>query len=268
MRTLNLVTGATDGIGLETAKQLSALGATVLVHGRSEAKAQAAARQVKGAVPVWADLTDLAQVRSLAAQVEREEGTLAVLLNNAGVFLHERQVTADGRELTLAVNHDAHVLLTHLLLPRLRQAARARVVNVSSIAHSRGTVALDDLDLKGQFDGYTAYAQSKLANVLFTRELARRLGPSSTVSTFALHPGVINTKLLRTGFSAMAGASLAEGAKTSVYCATAPELEGQSGRYYAASREMGASRVAQDDALCAKFYLLSCQRVGVAPLPG
>jgi NAD(P)-dependent dehydrogenase (short-subunit alcohol dehydrogenase family) len=266
-----LVTGATDGIGFQTALQLALDGAHVLVHGRSEAKATAAVTRLleagakEGQVSaVWGDLASLAEVRALAAQVRQLAPTLTVLVNNAGVFMNASERTADGFEVTVGVNHLAPVLLTHELVPPLVASGAGRVVNVSSIAHTRGRVHLEDLPAPKRFEGYSAYAASKLMNVLFTHELARRLG-ARPVSTFALHPGVISTKLLQTGFG-MGGADVTTGARTSVYCAVTPGLEAQSGAYFADARPVPCAPHANDPSLERALYEKSCQLVGCAPL--
>lgn len=259
----HLVTGATDGIGLATAQALARSGHRVLVHGRSEPKARAAC-QVVGptAVPVWGDLASFAEVRALAAQVQRLAPQLDVLLNNAGVFARQRTLSADGHELTLAVNHLAPFLLTVLLRAPLRAAPQGRVVNVSSMAHVRGRVDLADLEGAEHFDGNVAYSNSKFLNVLFTHELARRL-KGSQVTTSALHPGVIDTKLLRAGFG-VTGAPVDRGAQTSVYCATDPALAKVSGRYYSDSREVGCAAHANDERLERELWALSERLVGEA----
>lgn len=263
-----LVTGATDGIGAETARQLAQRGGRVLVHGRSEAKARAAAdtcaKATGGACePVWGDLASFAATRALAAQVREKAPALDGLVHNAGVFMNERVVTADGHETTFQVNHLAPFLLTALLRPALEAAPQGRVVTVSSIAHGRGRVDPNDLDLAQGFDGYRAYAASKLLNVYFTHELARRLA-GTRVTAYALHPGVITTKLLKAGFG-MAGASVEAGARTSVYCATAPELSQVSGRYYADAREARCAPHADDPALEAALWQRSAELAGVEP---
>jgi NAD(P)-dependent dehydrogenase (short-subunit alcohol dehydrogenase family) len=238
----------------------------VLVHGRTEAKATAACATLRArapkaeVVPVWGDLGSLAQVRALAAQVKGHAPALDVLLNNAGVFCKTRELSADGFELTFAVNHLAPFLLTHLLRDALLAAPQGRVVNVSSIAHARGELDADDLQLERSFTGYGAYAASKLANVYFTHELARRLA-GTAVTTSALHPGVIGTKLLRKGFGGMGGASLASGARTSVYCATAPGLP--SGRYYSDGAEVPCAAQANDPALERALWEKSSALTGV-----
>jgi NAD(P)-dependent dehydrogenase (short-subunit alcohol dehydrogenase family) len=184
-----------------------------------------------------------------------------VLVNNAGAFFTERTETSDGFEATFQVNHLAPFLLTELLMPQLRAADAARVVNVSSMAHARGRVDLNDLDSKRRYEGYSAYALSKLLNVHFTHELARRL-TGTHITANALHPGVITTKLLRTGF-AMEGASLESGARTSVYCATAPELANVSGKYFSDSRQARCAPHALDARLEAELWAVSARRAGL-----
>jgi NAD(P)-dependent dehydrogenase (short-subunit alcohol dehydrogenase family) len=248
-----IVTGATDGIGFQTALELARRGFRVGVHGRSEAKAARAVAALKAElksgdfVPLWGDLSSLASVRALAKQALEQFPTLDVLVNNAGVFMDERVLTADGLETTMAVNHFAPFLLTALLRPALEKADAARVVNVSSMAHNNGRVDLNDLSFAKRYDGYGAYSASKAANVLFTHALARRL-EGTRVTTHALHPGVISTKLLHKGFGA-GGAKVESGAKTSVYVATAKELAGKTGLYFSDSRETACARAANDKKL-------------------
>jgi NAD(P)-dependent dehydrogenase (short-subunit alcohol dehydrogenase family) len=242
-----LITGATDGIGRETARAMLSRGYAVLLHGRTEAKAKAAAQSLSKegeAVPVFGDLSVLAQVRALAQAVAAAAPTLDVLINNAGVFMEERVLTVDGQEQTLHVNHLAPALLTHLLLPELTRAAQGRVVNVSSVAHSRGHLDLKDLTFAKSFTGYGAYAASKLANVLFTHALARQVA-GTAVTVNALHPGVITTKLLQKGFNA-SGASVESGARTSVYCATEPKLAKVTGAYFSDARLAACAPHAND----------------------
>lgn len=267
MSAVNLVTGATDGIGKQTALELAQRGATVLVHGRNEKKAtEAVAALGKGRFePVWGDLSSLKNVNALADRVLEKHPVLDVLLNNAGVFMKERELSVDGFELTMAVNHFGHFVLTHRLLPALKAAPQGRVVHVSSMAHLRGSLDLSDLTFENDFDGYGAYSASKLANVLFSSELARRLRGTKVTSN-ALHPGVIQTKLLATGFG-MGGATLKSGAVTSVYCATSPELSTVTGEYFSGGRRAEASSRARDEALARRFYEQSCQLTGISALP-
>ncbi len=201
-----LVTGATDGIGKETALELARLGARVIVHGRDEARVAAAYEALQNVSeappppPVIADFGSLAEVRALALELERRGLSIDTLINNAGVFMKRRELSADGIEMTLAVNHFAHVLLTHLLLESPVGQSLTRIINVSSIAHLRAHIDLEDIEnTRTPFDDYQAYATSKFANVLLTVELARRL-QARGVLVNAVHPGVVSTKLLETGF--------------------------------------------------------------------
>jgi NAD(P)-dependent dehydrogenase (short-subunit alcohol dehydrogenase family) len=249
-----LVTGATDGIGKETARILTGQGHDVIVHGRTMEKAQAVVRALGKGRAVAADLASLDAIRAMASSLR--ESNVDVLINNAGVYMKTRTLTPDGREMTMAVNHDAPFLLTHLLLAG--PSGLARVVNVSSVAHMRGHVDVDDIDLARGFDGYAAYASSKLANVLFSVELAQR---APHVQVNALHPGVVSTKLLRAGFNMGGPDSHEDGAATSVYLATTDV--NVSGRYFVRSREATPHADANDAPLCAAFYEASCRRVGV-----
>jgi len=267
-----LVTGATDGIGKETARALAERGAHVLVHGRTLEKARRVADEIRAAVgagdrvePCAADFSRLAEVRSLGESLAARP-KLDLLINNAGVFVHERTLTADGFETTFAVNHLAPFLLTLLLVPRLVASEPSRVVNVSSIAHSRGRLDFDDLDGAQRFEGYRAYATSKLANVLFSSELARRLAGKGVTSN-ALHPGVISTKLLMTGFGST-GASLEKGAATSLMVALDPALATTTGRYFSDEREVSPSAAARDESLQQKLWEVSLERTGAPDVTG
>jgi len=202
----------------------------------------------------------------MAAELEQRGVALDTLINNAGVYMKRRELSEDGIELTLAVNHFAHVLLTHLVLASSVGAALSRVVNLSSIAHSRAAIDLDDIEnTRAKFDDYQAYATSKLANVLFTVELARRL-KGRGVLVNAVHPGVVSTKLLQTGFDMRGPDSLGKGARTSVMLAISPEYAHISGSYFIEGRETRMHRLAADAELCARYYELSAARVGVTAL--
>jgi NAD(P)-dependent dehydrogenase (short-subunit alcohol dehydrogenase family) len=271
---LILVTGASDGIGRETARELTRRGARVLVHGRDPARVQAAAAELTGIAgrpalaPVVADLASLTAVRELAREIDARGHRLAVIVHNAGVYMKRRDRTVDGHETTFAVNHLAPFLLTHLLLGCPAGEGLRRIVNVSSIAHSRGRVDLGDPQLLRQpFSSYASYATSKLANVLFTVELARRLAARG-VAVNALHPGVSSTKLLTEGFEMEGSDSLSESAATSVFLALDDAVEGTTGRYFVKRRPSPMNPVASDAQLVRRFYELSAELVGVAPLPG
>lgn len=253
-----LVTGATDGIGHETARQLGALGWRVIVHGRNESKARDAARRLASAAAggayesAWGDLSRMREVVALAKQIHALAPALDALVNNAGVSVGERTVTEDGFELTMAVNHFAHYLLTRHLLDAVRAAPAGRVVTVSSMTHSSGRIDLSDLALTKRFDGYGAYSTSKLANILFTVALARRLAGSRATAN-CCHPGVISTKLLHGRFG-MGGAPVERGARTSVYLASSPEVANASGKYFDDCREVMPSRTARDAKLAESLW--------------
>jgi retinol dehydrogenase-12 len=244
-----LVTGSSDGIGKETAVLLAREGARVIVHGRTGARAAEAAQGIAGAESWICDFASLDSVRSAAAKLPPG---IDVLINNAGVYLQARQLTKDGYEATFQINHLAPFLLTNLLLPSMSEGSR--IVNVSSQVHSGAEIAWDDLMGERGYSGYGAYGQSKLANLLFTRELARRQ-KKATVN--ALHPGVIGTKLLRGGFGAMGGGSLAQGAETPVYLALSKEVEGVTGKYFVRRSETRPSPQALDDEAAQRLWDVS-----------
>lgn len=275
-----LVTGGTGGIGRATAVALAAKGARVLVSGRDPQRTAAAAADVQreagaGAVEgVAADMSVQAEVRRLAAHVLDTCPPLDVLVNNVGGYWGSRRVTADGLEHTFALNHLAPFLLTNLLLPRLIAGSPARVVTVSSGAQALGRIHLEDLQLAARYSGQRAYNQSKLANVLFTYELARRLAGTG-VTANALHPGVVRTAFgaedrswLVGVMTRIAGPFLKtpeQGAATSVYLASSPEVEGVTGRYFVGTRERRSARASYDEALAAKLWRASAELVGIDP---
>jgi NAD(P)-dependent dehydrogenase (short-subunit alcohol dehydrogenase family) len=232
-----LVTGSTDGLGRGVAAELASRGARVLVHGRDPAKVEETAGEVGAEAGLVADLAELEQVRRLAA----EAGELDTLVNNAGVIEPERRESADGYELTFAVNYLSHFLLTRLLLPHLREPAR--IVNVSSI----GQAPLDfgDLMLERRYDGYTAYAKSKLAQVLFTISLAERLADRD-VTVNALHPATLmDTKMVLERLG-RARSSVEEGVEAVLRLVADPGLDGVSGRFFDGTRESAANGQAHD----------------------
>lgn len=197
-----IVTGANTGIGLETAVDLARRGARVILACRSEEKGERASQEVKtrtqntDVVFVKVDLSSLRSVRAFSTKILDEEPQIDILVNNAGVMDPPYTKTEDGFELQFGVNHLSHFLLTNLLLKRMKEAPSARVVNVSSCAHARGKINFDDLQSERNYSPHGAYQQSKLANILFTRSLALRL-EGSNVRTYSLHPGVIQTELVR-----------------------------------------------------------------------
>lgn len=253
-RRVVLITGSTDGIGRATARALAAAGAKVILHGRSKGKVDAALAKLAEELPgaelegVSFDLGSLTAVRKGAEQILARVPELHVLINNAGIFADERVLTDDGNELTFAVNHVGPFLLTELLAPRLEASgtsAPSRVINVSSIAHTRGRLHIEDLTLAQGWTAYAAYAQSKLANVMHALELAERRDPAKLVA-YSLHPGVIGTKLLRQGFGPVQGASAETGARTPVRLAGAPSVDEPSGTYFNEGTPTQPSQAARD----------------------
>jgi NAD(P)-dependent dehydrogenase (short-subunit alcohol dehydrogenase family) len=275
-----LVTGASQGIGKAAAIALARAGASVTVVARNQAKAAAAAaavRDASGSVAVgslFAELSSLAEVRRLASEFMARNDRLDVLVNNAGVFVPERHTTVDGREETFAVNHLAPFVLTVALLDLLRRSAPARIVTVSSDAHSRARMHWDDIEfVRTRYAGFRAYGQSKLANLLFTYELARRL-EGTGVTANALHPGVVATGFGKTYGGLMSIAvrlavpfllSPDSGAKTTVYAASSPELTGVTGRYFVRCRAAPSSRASYDVASQRRLWALSEE---LTALPG
>ena len=263
-----LVTGSTDGIGKATALELARRGATVLLHGRSQQKGEAALeniRRITGSDRLHlyiADFSSQEQVRRLAAQVREEHDRLHLLINNAGTFEPERKITADGWETTFFVNYLAPFLLTHELLDLLKASAPSRIINVASIAHWNGAMDWDNLQGEKSYQGFAAYALSKLALILFTYYLAERLQDTG-VTANCLHPGVIKTKLLRAGFGDYPGESPEKGARTSVYLASSQEVEGISGRYFEECKAVCSSPVSYDRKLQEKLWQISKELTGL-----
>lgn len=272
-----LVTGGTGGIGRATARSLSTMGAHVAITGRDRVRAESAARDIRaaggGPVDVFvADMSSLAQVRGLADEVLQRLPRLDVLVNNVGGYWNTRHVTADGFERTFAVNHLAPFLLTNLLLDRLEQSAPARVVTVASQAQSMGRIDFDDLQGEHSYSGARAYNQSKLANLLFTYELARRLdgGP---VTANALHPGLVSTSFgaddpalvqrLLVPFLRPFMKSPARGADTSVHLASAPALDQVTGQYFAGRTPRRSSSRSYDQAAAARLWRVSADLAGM-----
>jgi NAD(P)-dependent dehydrogenase (short-subunit alcohol dehydrogenase family) len=272
-----VVTGATSGIGKAAATALARLGAQVVLVGRDQGRAEAAAAEIGAIGPVppkveIADLASMEQVRALAGRLASLE-RLDVLINNAGLVLGERRVTKDGFEHVFAVNHLAPFLLTNLLLPKLAGSAPARVVTVTSDAHSAAKLDLDDPSLEHGWDSWRSYANSKLANILFTRELARRLDGTGVTANCA-HPGVVRTGFGREGKPLLRlGTTIARpfflsperGADTIVYLASSPDVAGETGGYYVKRQRREPSAAARDDAAARKLWEISEQMTGLTP---
>jgi NAD(P)-dependent dehydrogenase (short-subunit alcohol dehydrogenase family) len=271
-----LITGASSGIGLEAARTLAGLGARVLMVARDRGRGEAARQLIESdtSSPVELLLADLGyqrQVRELAVEVSRRCDRLDVLVNNAGLTLRDLVLTEDKIETTFAVNHLAPFLLTKLLQELLVASAPARVVTVASDAHRSARLDLDRIERRQWSSGWTAYCESKLANILFTRELARRLEGTGVTAT-CLHPGVVRTGFGRQGpafiraFFKLAGLFLVspeQGAETIVYLASAAEAAETSGAYFEKCRERQPSAAALDDRAAERLWQVSEQLTGV-----
>ncbi len=275
-----LVTGATNGIGKETALALAKMGATVIITARDAARGGATLDEIKRSSGnervelLHADLASLKDIRRLASEVQEKQQHLHVLVNNAGAYNAERSVTQDGFETTFGVNHLAYYLLTDLLLDRLKASTPARIVNVSSAAHSRAKIDFDDLNGERKYSGMSAYGQSKLANVLFTYELARKL-EGTGVTTNALHPGVVRTGFGRNS-TGLFGAGFAlfhvigrpflltpeRGAETSIYLASSPDVGGVTGKYFAKKKAVETSALSYDTDVAQRLWQVSEEMVG------
>jgi NAD(P)-dependent dehydrogenase (short-subunit alcohol dehydrogenase family) len=273
-----LITGGTGGIGRATALRLASMGARVGITGRDSGRTQRAAAEIasesiNGTVDAFAaDMSSQAEVRRLAAEVLAAYLRLDVLVNNAGGFWSHRHLTSDGLEHTFALNHLAPFLLTSLLLDRLIESAPARIVTVSSGAQSMGKIDFDDLMGERKYSGQTAYNQSKLANVMFTYELARRLAGTGVTAT-ALHPGMTNTSFSAEDPS-RAFAPLVmvmrpfmkkpeRGADTPVYLASSPAAEGITGQYFANREAKRSNESSYDTAAAARLWQVSAGLVGM-----
>jgi NAD(P)-dependent dehydrogenase (short-subunit alcohol dehydrogenase family) len=272
-----LVTGGTGGIGRATALGLATMGAHLAITGRDRERTEGAAREIRaagrGQVDVFvADLSSQSEVRRLADEVLQAYPRIDVLVNNVGGYWNTRHVTADGLERTFALNHLAPFLLTYLLLERLKQSAPARVVTVASNAHTTGQIDFDDLQSERSYSGSRAYSQSKLANVLFTYELAGRL-QASAITANALHPGVVSTSFgaedpgnvqrLFVPLTRPFMRTPAQGAATSIHLASSPDLDQVSGRYFANSKPKRSSKRSYDEATAARLWQVSTELVGL-----
>jgi len=279
-----VVTGASSGIGKVTARALAAAGARIVLVVRDEARGRAVIDEIAAALPglpdvrdrlelALADLARLDDIRRVGAELVARHPRIHVLVNNAGAMHQSRKLTADGLEMTFAVNHLAYFLLTKILLPTLKASAPARIVNVASGAHTIGKMRWDDLQsARGRYVPMRAYAQSKLANILFTYELARRL-EGSGVTVNCVHPGAVassfgqNDKgLFRLGFLLVKPLLLSEesGARTSIYLATSPEVATTTGKYFARCKERRSSKASYDVEAQRRLWEVSEALVGGA----
>ncbi|XP_051872185.1 retinol dehydrogenase 12-like [Pristis pectinata] len=272
-----IITGANTGIGKETARDLAKRGAQIILACRDTEKGDAAAKEIieesgnSNIVVKKLNLANTKSVREFAEQINNEQQQVNILINNAGVMMCPYLKTEDGFELQFGVNHLGHFLLTYLLIDLIKRSSPARIINVSSAAHKMGKIQFDDLNSEKNYSPMKAYAQSKLANILFTRELARKLEGTS-VSVFALHPGVVRTELARHlnpitrfGLSLLRPftKSPASGAETTNYCAVAPGLEKETGQYFSDCDRAACSSAACDDETAKKLWEVSCQMLEI-----
>ncbi|MEO8357621.1 MAG: SDR family oxidoreductase [Chloroflexota bacterium] len=267
-----LITGATAGIGKAAATALAAQGLELILIGRNPAKLQNVADQLRAQTgnnavhPLLADFSDLQQVQQLADQVKGQFPRLDILINNAGAYFNRRHRTSYGVEKTFLVNHLAPFLLTNLLLDHLHNSASGRIINVSSGSHKRGQLDLKDLQMDRFYFGFWAYGRSKLANILFTYELARRLRDGH-VTVNALHPGRVGTDIFKTDFSIFGGPlkwfveriSLTpeQGADNTLYLATSPEVEKVTGKYFVKREAVPSSPISYDEGLARRLWEIS-----------
>ncbi|HEV8388081.1 MAG TPA: SDR family oxidoreductase [Nitrososphaera sp.] len=275
-----LVTGGTSGIGKEIAIGLAKMGSSVVLVGRDKAKCAAVAREITQRLVnhdisvsfLVADLSSQSSIRKMALEFRDEHQHLDILINNAGVFKARYEKTKEGIEYTFAVNHLAPFLLTSLLIDRLKASGNSRVVTTSSIAHRGARIDFEDLQFnRKRYNGIRAYGQSKLANILFTRELARRLDGTS-VTTNCFHPGGVRTNLAQDNpwyyrliwYVATAFlASPEKGADTGIYLASSPELNGITGKYFVKRRDTIPSLAARDQAAALRLWDVSEELTGI-----
>ncbi len=254
-----LVTGATDGVGKQSALELAQMGAKVILHGRSLERARQTKKEIEQATGnhqldiVLADYCSLKQVKAMAEEINAKFSHLDVLLNNTGVYLKDRFVTEDGFEMTFQVNYLSVFLLTNLLLGLLKKSSPARIVTVASTAHMGSGLDFNDLQMEKDFDGEKAYRLSKLACICMSYELAERL-KNSGVTSNSLHPGAVDTKMLRFAHEDMQGINIQDGAATSVYLASSPDVEGVTGLFYDEKKPIKSKELSYDPATRKKFW--------------
>jgi len=272
-----MVTGATSGIGLETVRGLVAQGAVVVAVGRNPEKGSAVVSQIRKATSnpsielMLADLSEQAQVRRLVEAFKSRYSRLDVLVNNAGAIFLRRQLSADGIEMSFALNHLSFFLLTHLLLDTLKASAPARIVNVSSNMQKHARIDFDDLEGVREYGSFKAYGQSKLCILLFTYELARRL-ENTGVTVNAVHPGVVGTNIggnngwlgrVFVPIYKLLGKSPSKGAETSIFVASAPELQGVTGKYFIDKKPVASSPISYDEAVAKRLWDISARMSGL-----
>jgi NAD(P)-dependent dehydrogenase (short-subunit alcohol dehydrogenase family) len=263
-----LVTGSTDGIGKATAAGLMSRGADVIIHGKNEKDVRHAQRELVRRTGcdkpdmVVADFSDMNQVRRMAAEISSRYSSLNVLVNNAGTYQKTRRLSKQGVELTFTVNYLAPFLLTRLLLPLLKVAIPSRIVTVASSAHEDvDRIDWDDLLVWHEYRAWDAYALSKFADITFTYTLARELAGTGLTAN-CLHPGVTDTRLLRTAFPGMAGITPGEAAKTSIYLAMSEEVAAISGRYFEEQRPVPSSELTHNRSVQKRLWTLAEELTG------
>ncbi len=275
-----LITGATNGIGKVTARELAKMGASVLIVGRNPSKTRDVMREIQkesgnnNVDMLTADLSIISDIRGVAADFRERYDRLDVLINNAGAFFSERKSTPDGYERTFALNHLSYFLLTNLLLDMLKASAPSRVINTSSGAHMGAPKGMNFDDLQGEksFGGWGAYSQSKLANILFTYELAQRLN-GTQVTANSLHPGFVNTGFGKNNggiigaalnlVTPLMGRTPEKGAETLIYLAASPEVEGVTGKYFSVKKESTVSSAARDPQQAQRLWTISEELTGI-----
>ena len=264
-----VITGATSGIGQVAAERLAQQGARIVQVARSRERGEAAVARLKSIVDAghtihYADLSRMSEMKRVAAEVAASEPRIDVLINNAGAMFSPRQSTGDGLEMTFATNHVAYFIVTLGLLDRLRATPGSRIVNTASDAHRGAKLDFDDLQSERGYGGFGVYKKSKLANILFTRELAGRLKGKATVTANSLHPGFVATRfgdnsggafgtLIRIS-KALVAISPEKGAETIVYLASSPEVANVSGEYFYKCKRSTPTREAQDDAAAKRLW--------------
>lgn len=272
-----VVTGGTDGIGRETAIALAKMGASVTILGRDKIKGDQVIEKCRTAGAdsirfVKSDLSSRASIQDTAKTILQFVPRINILVNNAGGYFSSRRVNADGIEMTFGLNHLGYYTLTNLLLERIKQSAPARIVNVSSRLHLQGALDFDDLEMSRRYNGLKQYNNTKLANVLFTYALARRL-KGTQVTANALHPGFVassfghNNNDLSGMFlwaaQKVLAISPAKGARTSIHLASAPEVEGVTGKYFESSKETASHALSYDESLQDKLWAISAKMTGI-----
>jgi NAD(P)-dependent dehydrogenase (short-subunit alcohol dehydrogenase family) len=271
-----MITGATSGIGRASALELGRMGARLVLVCRNRERGDELVREIQRggnseAELMIADLESQAQIRKLAADFLATKKPLHVLINNAGVFNMKRELTSDGLEEVFAVNHLAYFILTLLLLERIKESAPARIINIASDLHKRATLKFDDLGGERSYGGMSSYGQSKLANIVFTYELARRLAGAG-VTVNCVHPGGVATNLAKNNGALATVAwkligvfmkSPEDGARTQIYLASSPEVEGVTGKYFIDSKEAPSSAESHDANVAKRLWEVSAQMTGL-----